>query len=194
VAELSAHENVVGVKDSRGSLDLVAELVKDCRPGFQVLVGNGAVVYASLELGAVGGILAVANLDPGRSVGIVESFSAGRSAEAGRLQEMVGPVHKAVVGGLGVAGVKAGTDLLGLRGGDPRPQGGAPRPREGPPPRAPRRAMSPIDSRQLSLTFPSRMQRPEPFPWGKGFFHGPGPRIPPLDRTAPDGNRRAGHS
>ncbi|HZD05141.1 MAG TPA: dihydrodipicolinate synthase family protein, partial [Longimicrobiales bacterium] len=121
VAELSAHENVVGVKDSRGSLDLVAELVKDCRPGFQVLVGNGAVVYASLELGAVGGILAVANLDPGRSVGIVESFSAGRSAEAGRLQEMVGPVHKAVVGGLGVAGVKAGTDLLGLRGGDPRP-------------------------------------------------------------------------
>lgn len=121
LAELSAHDNIVGVKDSRGSLDLVAELVKACRPGFQVLVGSGAVVYASLELGAVGGVLAVANLDPRRSVGIVEAFSAGRAAEAGRLQELVGPVHKAVVGGLGVAGVKVGADLLGLRGGNPRP-------------------------------------------------------------------------
>lgn len=121
VAELSAHENVVGIKDSRGSLDLVAELVKACRSGFQVLVGNGAKLYASLEVGAVGGVLGVANLDPERSTAIVEAFTAGRSAEAGSLQEVVGPVHDGVVAALGVPGVKAGLDLLGMRGGDPRP-------------------------------------------------------------------------
>lgn len=121
VAELSAHENVVGIKDSRGSLDLVAELVRACRRGFQVLVGNGALVYASLEVGAVGGILGVANLDAERSAGIVEAFASGRTAEAGRHQEVVGPLHEAVVGALGVAGVKAGLDLLGMKGGDPRP-------------------------------------------------------------------------
>lgn len=121
VAELSGHDNVVGVKDSRGSLELVAELVTACRSGFQVLVGNGALVYASLEVGAVGGILGVANLDPERSTAIVEAFSSGRTAEAGRLQEVVGPVHRSVVAALGVAGVKVGLDLLGMRGGDPRP-------------------------------------------------------------------------
>ena len=121
VAELSGHDNIVGIKDSRGSLNLVAELVKATRSGFQVLVGNGALVYAALEVGAVGGILGVANLDPERSAAIVEAFTEGRTAEAGRLQEVVGPVHKAVVAALGVPGVKVGVDLLGMRGGDPRP-------------------------------------------------------------------------
>lgn len=121
LAELSRHENVVGVKDSRGSLDLVAALVEQCREGFQVLVGNGAYVFASLELGAVGGILGVANLAPGKTAALVNAFGEGRTRDAGRLQERVGPLHKAVVGELGVPGVKAGLDLLGLQGGPPRP-------------------------------------------------------------------------
>ena len=37
------------------------------------------------------------------------------------MQELVAPVHDAIVGALGVPGVKAGLDLLGLRGGAPRP-------------------------------------------------------------------------
>lgn len=121
ICELSRHGNVVGVKDSRGSLELVGELVDGCHRDFQVLVGNGALLYAALEVGAVGGILGVANLAPAESGAIVSEFGEGRSAEAGRLQEKVGPVHKAVVGELGVSGVKAGLDLLGLRGGTPRP-------------------------------------------------------------------------
>lgn len=121
LAELSSHGNVVGVKDSRGSLELVGELAKACHPDFQILVGNGAAIYGSLEVGAVGGILAVANLDPERCTALVEAFAAGRSAEAGRLQEVLGPMHRSVVVGMGVPGIKAGLDLLGLRGGDPRP-------------------------------------------------------------------------
>lgn len=121
ICELSRHENVVGVKDSRGSLELVGELVGGCHRGFQVLVGNGALLYAALEVGAVGGILGVANLAPAESAAIVREFREGRAAEAGRLQERVGPVHRAVVGDLGVSGVKAALDLLGLRGGPPRP-------------------------------------------------------------------------
>lgn len=121
VAELSRHENVAGIKDSRGKLDLVADLVEQCDDDFQVLVGSGTKLYASLELGAVGGVLGVANLTPGPAAGIVQAFGDGRRSEAGRLQEQVGPVHEAVVAGLGVPGVKAGLDLLGMEGGDPRP-------------------------------------------------------------------------
>lgn len=45
----------------------------------------------------------------------------GREDRRGWIQEKVGPVRKEVVGGLGVPGVKAALDLLGLRGGNPRP-------------------------------------------------------------------------
>lgn len=120
VAELSEHPNIVGVKDSRGDLALVGGLVDACRAGFQVLVGNGARLYASIEVGAVGGILGVANLVPGESAAIVEAAAAGRGDEAGRLQERVAPLHSGIVGALGVPGVKYALDLLGLRGGPPR--------------------------------------------------------------------------
>lgn len=120
-AALSEHPNIVGIKDSRGKLELAAELVKSCVPGFQVLVGNGAVLFEGLEAGAVGGILGVANLLPGESARIVEEWNAGNRGEAARLQEIMAPVHRGVVAGMGVGGVKKALDLMGLRGGSPRP-------------------------------------------------------------------------
>ena len=120
IAELSAHENIVGIKDSRGKLELVGELVTQTARGFQVLVGSGNLLYGSLEIGAVGGILGVANLAPRESARLCERFAAGDKSGAGALQERIGPLHNAVVGGMGVAGVKYGLDLLGYRGGAPR--------------------------------------------------------------------------
>ncbi len=120
VADLAKIANVVGIKDSRGSLELVAELVDRTPDAFQVLVGSGAILYAGLEVGAVGGILAVANLAPGPSAAIHTAYRAGDSAEAGRMQEVVAPMHVEIVAAMGVPGVKAGLDVLGLRGGDPR--------------------------------------------------------------------------
>lgn len=121
VAELSAHENIIGIKDSRGKLETVGELVTRTARGFQVLVGSGSLLYAALEIGAVGGILGVANLAPRDCVRIHARFAAGDTAAAGRIQQRVGPLHNAVVGGMGVAGVKRALDLLGYRGGVPRP-------------------------------------------------------------------------
>ena len=121
VAELSAHENIVGIKDSRGKLESVAELVTRSAHGFQVLVGSGGLLYAALEIGAVGGVLGVANLAPRACARIHSLYAAGDRVGAGRLQERIGPLHKAVVGGMGVAGVKRALDMLGYRGGPPRP-------------------------------------------------------------------------
>ena len=120
VAGLATIANVVGIKDSRGSLELVGELVDRTPDAFQVLVGSGAALYGGLELGAVGGILGVANLAPGPAAAIHAAHKAGDSAEAGRIQEAVAPVHTEIVAAMGVPGVKVGLDLLGLRGGDPR--------------------------------------------------------------------------
>jgi 4-hydroxy-2-oxoglutarate aldolase len=120
VAELSEHPNIIGIKDSRGDLGKLGELLDQVRSGFQVLVGTGSRLYAALETGAVGGILGVANLVPGETARIVDAFRAGRFEEAGRVQERVAPLHDGIVTGHGVPGVKAALDLLGLVGGPPR--------------------------------------------------------------------------
>lgn len=121
VAELSKHDNIVGIKDSRGKLDLVAELVERTSDDFQVLVGSGALLYPALEVGAVGGIVAVGLMATAEAAGISVAFAEGRAEAAGHLQERIAPVHQAIVGGMGVPGVKAALDLLGLHGGSPRP-------------------------------------------------------------------------
>lgn len=120
VGELSSHERIVGVKESRSSLGAVAELVERVQPGFQILVGSGAHLFASLEIGALGGILGVANVAPRECVRLHEHFRAGRMAEAGALQRRVGALHKVLVVELGVAGIKHALDLLGHVGGVPR--------------------------------------------------------------------------
>jgi len=121
VGELSRHPNIVGIKDSRGKLELVGELVDNTADDFQVLVGSGAVLYGGLELGAVGGIVAVGLMAPAEAAELYHAYKGGRKAEAGRLQERIGPVHDGIVGAMGVPGVKAALDLLGLHGGAPRP-------------------------------------------------------------------------
>lgn len=121
VAELAKHDNIVGMKESRGSTGAMGELVQACPKDFQILVGSGALLYGALELGAVGGIVAVAHMAPDATVALHRRFVAGDAAEAGRLQERIGPVHKEIVGGKGVAGIKVALDLIGQRGGAPRP-------------------------------------------------------------------------
>jgi 4-hydroxy-2-oxoglutarate aldolase len=121
VAELARHGNVVGMKESRGSLEQIGDLLRACPSGFQLLVGSGAFLYGALELGARGGIVATAHLAPGASAALHRAFRAGRAAEAGRFQERVGPLHKEIVARYGVPGIKAALDELGQRGGSPRP-------------------------------------------------------------------------
>jgi 4-hydroxy-2-oxoglutarate aldolase len=121
VEVMARHDNVIGIKDSRGRLDLVGELVTRTGKDFQVLVGSGAILYGGLEVGAVGGILGVANMATEKCAALFSAFGLGNSSEAGRLQEEVAPVHDAVVGAMGVPGVKVAVDLVGMNGGDPRP-------------------------------------------------------------------------
>jgi dihydrodipicolinate synthase/N-acetylneuraminate lyase len=58
---------------------------------------------------------------PAESGALFQAFSSGRSAEAGRLQETIGPVHNEIVGAIGVPGVKVALGMLGYESSDPRP-------------------------------------------------------------------------
>lgn len=121
VGEVSRHPNIAGIKDSTGDLKTLAAFVDACDRRCAVLVGSGAALFGALETGARGGILAVALLAPHECGEIYRLRQAGDTVASGRLQERVAPVHRMVVAKLGVAGIKAGLDMLDLTGGAPRP-------------------------------------------------------------------------
>jgi 4-hydroxy-2-oxoglutarate aldolase len=120
VAELAGHENIIGIKDSSGDIHGLGTLCTACADRATVLVGAGTHLYSGLEIGAAGGIVAVGLLAPGAATGVFDAWQAGRGSEAGRLQERIGPLHKRVIGGTGIPGVKHALDLLGMAGGRPR--------------------------------------------------------------------------
>jgi 4-hydroxy-2-oxoglutarate aldolase len=119
--ELVRHENIAGIKDSSADMHNLGALCEACGEAGQVVVGAGTHLYPGLEMGAAGGIIAVGLLATAASCELHRAFRAGRSAEAGRMQERIGPLHKRVVSAIGVPGVKYGLDRLGLMGGKPRP-------------------------------------------------------------------------
>ncbi len=121
VAELSQHENIVGIKDSRGQIATVEALVAAVQPGFQIMVGSGALWLEALQKGAVGAILGLANFAPEGCVAIHRAWQAGDLAAAEAEQARMAPLHNQIVGVMGVAGVKAALDLIGMHGGAPRP-------------------------------------------------------------------------
>jgi len=120
IARLAEHENIVGLKDSRGDLEGLRRWVEITPEDFEVLVGNGALLLEALDAGAAGGILGVANVVPAECVALVDAVLGGRRAEAEALRDVVAPLHVGIVGGMGVPGVKAALDRLGYRGGSPR--------------------------------------------------------------------------
>ncbi len=121
VAQIAAHDNIIGLKDSAGDIGQVINLLRLCPPDFRVMVGNGPVYLSALQVGATGGILALANVAPAECVAIYKLAKEGRWAEAQEIHFRLMPVGWAVTAGYGVPGLKAALDWLGFRGGNPRP-------------------------------------------------------------------------
>lgn len=120
IVKLSQHPNIVGLKDSGGNLAKLGEVVRSARPGFQVLAGSAGFLYPALCLGAVGGVLALANIAPQQCCDIVSYFNHGKHEDARELQlRMIAP-NTAVTARFGVPGLKAALDMLGYYGGNPR--------------------------------------------------------------------------
>ncbi len=121
VARLSEHPNILGIKDSTGNIGQLSEIVHLSRKGFSVFVGSAPVFFPALCVGAVGGILAVANAAPNECVQIYDLFKEKKFDEARELQYRLTPFAKGVTTKYGISGLKIGMDLAGYFGGDPRP-------------------------------------------------------------------------
>lgn len=120
VAELAQHDNVIGIKDSSGVLDMLKGFLKAQSPSFSVLTGSGSGLQAGLEAGARGGILAVSLFAGGFALEVFEGVRAGDAARAAAAQARLKPMADVIVAKLGVPGVKAAMDAVGKVGGVPR--------------------------------------------------------------------------
>lgn len=120
VVEAAAeHPNVVGMKDSAGSLAQIAETSERVPPDWGLLNGSSALLVAAFAAGARGGVLAAADVLPFEIAEVFSCCRQERWADALALEARLRPVLRAM-SGLGVAGTKLGMDLLGYRGGAPR--------------------------------------------------------------------------
>jgi 4-hydroxy-2-oxoglutarate aldolase len=120
VSELAGHPNIVGLKDT--SKEDSADYVKavPAGSGFHILAGSISKYYYGLTVGAIGGILSIANYLPAQCCEIQRLFNAGKKEEANRLSELLKSVTERATGKYSVSGVKAAMNLLGYRGGEPR--------------------------------------------------------------------------
>ena len=120
VVELSQHPNIVGIKDSSGNVVKLGEIIRAASPGFNVLAGSASFLYPALVLGAVGGIMALANIAPEQCHQIFQYSQEGRHEEARQLQLKMIPVNISVTARFGVPGLKLALDWIGYYGGPPR--------------------------------------------------------------------------
>lgn len=121
VADLAQHENVIGVKDSSGNRELFAEYMTAQSAKFSVLTGNAPMFHHALSVGSRGGILAVALFAAALTMEVYDDAQRGDSEAAAAAQARLTPLGAKIVGEMGVAGVKAAMDRVGLAGGTARP-------------------------------------------------------------------------
>jgi 4-hydroxy-2-oxoglutarate aldolase len=120
VARLSQHSNIIGIKDSGGNIAKIAAMVHQTPPDFQVLAGSAGFLFAALTLGAVGGVLALANIAPQACLSIFQHTQSGEWAAAAALQRQMIAVNTAITARYGIAGLKYAMDVLGYYGGPVR--------------------------------------------------------------------------
>jgi 4-hydroxy-2-oxoglutarate aldolase len=120
VARLAEHANIRGIKDSSGNVPQAAEIMRLTPKTFQVLVGSPIAFLPALVLGAVGGILAIANVVPRECCDVFRLAQAGQWAEAREIVYRISPLATGISGRYGIGGLKAALDLTGCYGGPTR--------------------------------------------------------------------------
>jgi len=120
ILALAQHPNILGIKDSSGSLQRIGEVLAGAPKHFQVLTGGAPVVYPCLAMGGRGAILALADLLPEKCVELYQFFQQGRYEQARELQLKLVVASRKVLSEHGIPGLKYGMELRGYRGGFPR--------------------------------------------------------------------------
>ena len=118
IAELSDDENIKGMKDSSGNSDLFQQEVEVTKEkDFDMLVGAGGIYAQALEMGATGGVLALANIAPEKCSEIYQLYKKGDNENAKILNDELVELNRGVTGTYGISGLKAAMEMRGAPAG-----------------------------------------------------------------------------
>ena len=120
VVALSEHPNIIAIKESSGNIEKVMQMIRDVKPGFQVLVGSAPTLAPSCAVGAVGAVLAYANAAPYSTIAIWEAHRQREYEAAADWQRRISRAAVAVTTRYGIPGLKYAMDINGYYGGPPR--------------------------------------------------------------------------
>lgn len=94
---VSEYENVVGVKDSSGNIETMAEIIKLVGSKISVLAGAADLALPTLMKGGKGAIIAVANVFPRMCSDLYGAFRDGDKERASNLQQSLSIVNEMLV-------------------------------------------------------------------------------------------------
>jgi 4-hydroxy-tetrahydrodipicolinate synthase len=115
---LSAHPNIIGVKDAKGDLHAGAQLMAET--GLVYYSGDDALNLPWLAMGATGFISVTAHLAAGQLRDLLSAFASGDVTTARKINVAISPLCNAMSRLGGVTLSKAGLRLQGIEVGDPR--------------------------------------------------------------------------
>ena len=120
VVELADHENIIGIKESGGSVAKIDAMVHGTPDEFQVLAGSASFLLGALVVGAIGVVPALGCIAAEQISALLGTHDSGDFEEAREIQARIVAPNQAVTSKFGIAGLKAALELAGYYGGPVR--------------------------------------------------------------------------
>lgn len=118
---VNEYSQIIGIKDSSGLIGRISELVAYVGDKVSILVGTGDMILPGLEMGASGGIVAVANVAPKLCCDIYRAFNKKDHEEAKKLQLKAVLLTDLLIKKYNqISSIKEALNLLGQPAGIPR--------------------------------------------------------------------------
>jgi len=120
IARLSRFENIVGVKEASGKMDLVAQTISNAREGFYVWSGNDNDTFAIMAMGGYGVVGVTTHLTGKQYKKMIDLVLAGKIQEAAAIHRKLVPLVNALFSVPSPAPIKYALNYLGFKVGKPR--------------------------------------------------------------------------
>jgi len=114
MARLAEVPNIVGVKESTLSMNMVSDIKKLCGEDFDILSGDDPVTLPLMALGGVGVISVSSNVAPGAVSDMVNAFLEGDFERGREIHYQLLPLFRALFVETNPIPVKTAASLLGL--------------------------------------------------------------------------------
>jgi 4-hydroxy-tetrahydrodipicolinate synthase len=120
IARLSQFDNIVGVKEASGKMDLVAQTISNAKPDFYVWSGNDNDTFAIMAMGGYGVVGVTTHLTGRQYKRMIDLILADKIKEAAEIHRKLVPLVNAMFSVPSPAPVKYALNYLGFKVGKPR--------------------------------------------------------------------------